>query len=236
MNFNIISISDIDRLVKAGIEYYDKRQYVDALRVFTRILKADENHFESHFYLSAIYEIVGEYDKAIQEFEKLIKIKEDDYDLKEFLLNLYIKRKRYRKAISIFKKLFKKEPYSFRYWEMFIDILIKSNKFHSFLNNTKIPKEYKTMTNDVILRTMLMYRDSDQISNALMLSDYLLTIDGKNPINHYFVGTIYEAINDTNRLKEEFKQTLILLKTKDIDSNILYQEIYKRLTEIGISY
>lgn len=234
MSGNIIDISDIGLLIKAGVQYYDKKSYVDAHRIFTRILRIDQSNFEAHFYLSAIYEIVGEYQKAIEEFEILIRLKDDDLDLKEFLLQLYMKRGKYRKALSLFRKLLEKEQYSFKYWEMLIDLLIKADKFNFFLSRTILIHNHKSMANDVILRAMLIYRDSDQLHNALLLAETLIMIDSTSPINHYFVGTIYEVLNDTDRLKEEFCLTSELLKKSNISNNILYQEINNRLSELGI--
>lgn len=235
MNSNVISIMNVELLSKAGMQYYDKKDYVNAHRIFSRILKIESNHFESHFYLSAIYEIIGEYEKAILEFEKLIKLRGEDNDLKEFLLNLYIKRSKYRKAIALFRQLLTIDNYSFKYWETLIDILIKANKLIFFLNKTKIITKYPSITNDVLLRSMILYRDSDQLNIALLISEILLKLDYSNPINHYFIGTVYEAMNDTEKLKNEFKITSKLLKNNNIKGNILYEEIFKRLKELGIN-
>ncbi len=235
MSGNIIDIENIELLTKAGIRYYDRKQYSDAYRLFSRIINIDKDHFEAHFYLSAIYEIVGEFEKAIKEFEILIKLRKFDIDLKEFLLNLYIKRNNYRKALSLLRILLEKSPFSFSYWEMFIDVMIKSNKYNLFRNHTNLIYEYKTLTNDVMLRTMLIYRDSDHINYALLVAEILLEIDNTNPINHYFIGTIYEAINDTENLKKEFKITYDILKDYTIDNNILYEEIFNRLLELGFN-
>ncbi len=235
MSGKIISIMNVDLLIKIGIQHYDSKNYAKAKKIFKRILEINSLHFEAHFYLSAIYEIIGEYDKAISEFEILIKLRNEDYDLKEFLLHLYIKKGQYRKAINLFRVLLEKDPYSFKYWEMFIDLLIKANKFNFYLRKTKFLKTHRAMVNDVLLRTMLIYRDSDQLTKALLIADTLINIDSKNPINHYFVGTIYEALNDTDKLRIEFNITSKLLKNCNINTNILYQEIYKRLCELGIN-
>jgi tetratricopeptide (TPR) repeat protein len=233
MSGNIINIEDIDLLAKVGIKYYDRKQYPDAFRLFSRIIEIDQKHFEAHFYLSAIYEIVGEYDKAIKEFEILINLKEDDNDLKEFLLSLYVKRNKYKKALALLKVLLKHSPFSFNYWENLIDVLIKSNKYNIFKANTNLMNEYFPMVNDVLLRVMLIYRDSDQLNYALLIADLLIDLDYNNPVNHYFIGTIYEAMNDTYNLKREFSLTYRLLKRYDIENNILYQEISNRLVELG---
>ncbi|MFW5800150.1 MAG: tetratricopeptide repeat protein [Spirochaetota bacterium] len=235
MSDNIIDLKDVDLLLKVGIQYYDKKDYKNAYRIFSRIININEHQFEAHFYLSAIYEIIGNYEEAISEFEILIRLRPDDFDLKEFLMNLYTKRNKYKKAISLFKALFEKEPYSFKYWEMLIDLLINANKLNLFINLTGLIENYRSMANDILLRTMLLYRDSDQITNALLISEILLKLDHQNPINHYFIGTIYEAINDKERLEEEFKTTSKLLKSSGTEGNILYQEIYKRLKELGIN-
>ena len=230
----IINLFDENRLLRIAINHYEKKEFEKAKSLFKRILNNNHEHFESNFYLAAIYEIENSYERAIELFEKLVNIKHWDKELKDFLLELYIKNSDYKKAIKLVRILINLYPDNQIYWLKLSDILYLSKRYKLSL---KILEKIYFLNGDkeiLNFKLMLCYRDLKRWQDALDKGEQLLTQTPKNPVYHYFVGTIYERMGDTEQMYRAYYQAYTYLRNSHYRDETFYKEIHKKLSSLNI--
>ncbi len=233
MKSNVFSFFDPNISLRMAKRAYDELEYDKAQTQFERVLVEDPHNFEAHFYLAAIYEIKGEINLAIEEFELLTRLKPDDTELKDFLLDMYFKTERYLDAFPLLKRLTRIYPKESRYWVRLSDIVFIHRKYRMALRILlSLPKD-EQQKQHIRFKVMLVYRELKQFEQALEIGLELIDENGTNPVYHYFMGTIYQALHDASASHTSFRTAFRLIEKAGNERNELHYDIRQRLLEIN---
>lgn len=83
-----------------GVQYYDKRQYQNALDCFLEAISIDPNFVDSYYNLAVLYEYFGEKPKAIAAYKNLLKIDAYNPEAAYKVGELSAEQKNYKVAIT----------------------------------------------------------------------------------------------------------------------------------------
>ena len=232
---NIVSIFDTERLLIIAVSLYENKEIDKAKAMFLRILEKEPLQFESNFYLAAIYEVEENFTEAINCFEKLVKIKYWDKELKDFLLELYIKNSDYLKALKLVRALIFKYHDNQVYWLKLADILYLTKRYRKAL---KILEKLYTLNGEkeiLSFKLMLCYREIKRWEEALSNGEKLLTYNANNPIYHYFIGSIYERMQEYSQSYRAYYNAYKLARKSPNKDSEFYKDLYKKISQLNLS-
>jgi tetratricopeptide (TPR) repeat protein len=105
--------SDLERTLRGALEYYQNRQYSEAVVLFEKVLKNDPNQMATQFYSGISYYEIAEYQKAGKSFSKVIEHNDNLYikQARWYLGFCYLKTEEKEKAIRQFTEIAKSDSY-----------------------------------------------------------------------------------------------------------------------------
>ena len=85
LSITVFSQSQIDSLVKVGIELHDNEQYEWAIDVYKKALKLDANSTLVNYEMAMTYMYMGDYKKSIQHCD-LVIAEDTDFLMPTFMI------------------------------------------------------------------------------------------------------------------------------------------------------
>ena len=105
--------NQVEELYKLGWTYFDQNNYAEAETTLKQVLELDENHIDSNYYLSRVYQQLKKYAEAERYFSLALSI--IGKNPKDSLLNhwgeLLVKKGEYQKALSLFSRAIQDMPW-----------------------------------------------------------------------------------------------------------------------------
>ena len=110
---------DSDKLIKQGVELFDKQEYEKAVSLFIQIPMGDSLYGMAQYELAYTYYAMQEHDKGIAIVERLIEDNENgvSHSVNYVLLgNMYSEKNSWDVAIAVFEKALLVYPYNSQIW------------------------------------------------------------------------------------------------------------------------
>ena len=76
-----------------GLELKNKKDYINSIKAFERVLEINSNVYQVFFNLGNIYTDLKDYDKAESNFKKAIDLEPNDHEIYTNLGNVLLQKK-----------------------------------------------------------------------------------------------------------------------------------------------
>ena len=116
---NAKSVDNSDKLIKQGVELFDKQEYEKAVSLFIQVPMGDSLYGLAQYELAYTYYVMEEYDKGIVIVERLIEDNENgvSHSVNYTLLgNIYSEKGSWDESLAIFEKALRIYPYNNQLW------------------------------------------------------------------------------------------------------------------------
>jgi tetratricopeptide (TPR) repeat protein len=100
----------LEKHVKAGRKFYNKRMFNRALQEFDKALKIDPRNFRALYWRGRVYLKMGHYDKAAVDFKMVVKLKPHYVRPYHNLGWIYYQKGKYEESIQYLNKAIELEP------------------------------------------------------------------------------------------------------------------------------
>lgn len=95
---------NFERAYNRGIDYYNKKMYLEALNCFNRAAEKPNAQPQVYYNLALSYQYLNNYDRAITTYNKFLSLRANDYDGLYNLALIYYRQEKYEKAVELFEK------------------------------------------------------------------------------------------------------------------------------------
>jgi len=224
-------------LEELGITHYWEKEYYEAIKQFTALLKQKQKNRLIIYYLALSYKALGDGEKAKALFDRLFESDTTDFQVIKELANYYIEKKEYRKSLFYYELLDKQNP----------DLNI--NKFLGFLYEKAglIEKAVEAYTHviknnsedwKVWFTLGLLHKQKEEYSSARTCFMQLVRNQVANADIYYYLAYVCVKLKDPRAL--EFIQEAIALnkdyiqkiKEENTFSNIKKTKEYLELLQL----
>lgn len=93
-----------------GVNYYNKKQYDNAINCFTEAVLADPSFIDSYYNLAVLYEYKGEFSKALAAYKKVLDIDNYNQEAAYKIAEIYSKQKNLKVALNYLKLVPENSP------------------------------------------------------------------------------------------------------------------------------
>jgi len=104
-----------DEWANKGNEYFDKKDYTNAINAFSEAIKRDNNNYDLYWGRGESYHNIGNYNAAITDYNKAISLNPNEAGIYDDRAKSYLQVKNYNAAIADCNKAIALDPQSFYY-------------------------------------------------------------------------------------------------------------------------
>jgi len=194
-----------------GVIYSRMGKSAEAMDAFRSAVKLNDRYPEAHIGLAILHEMNNGYDDAIRSYEKAISIDPANAGVYHHLGMALIRANRYDEAVKVYQTLSKidpKDPYAYIEWANVYFLLKKPDDAIAVLRSgLGLPVK------DADLYTMLGYAYSlkDKVHpEALRFYNMAVELKPDSPIAHFYLGTYYDALNNSELAKSRLREAIRL--------------------------
>ena len=199
----------------------NKKQFNDAKKIFSEILKNEPNNFAAYNNLGNIYFILGNLDSALQNYDNAIKLKKDFADAYNNKGNVLIKLNKKKDAIESYQKAIQFNKAHFQAYYNLGAALKEQKKYELAVENYKKAKKLKPDYLEVYIGLGNLYLEIKNNNLALECFEDAIKI---KPNHNFLLGNILHT-----KLK--------LCMWDDLDKNIKdLEEQVLRLNKISLPF
>lgn len=219
----MIENSDLNELLKKGLEYHKNNKFIEALEIYKKILIEDSNHFETNFYMGTLLAQTKKFTEASSHIIKAIKIKPEIAELHNNLGLIYKELNEFKKSISCFEEAIKISPkFAMAYNNLGI-VNWDLNKFEDAEKNFLKSAELNSENSETYNYLGLIYRKKD-FERAKYYFEKCLKLNPKNFIVLNNLGNLYKNFGNAEISEKYF--------TEAISINENYFDAYNNLMDL----
>ena len=165
----------------------NKKQFNDAKKIFSEILKNEPNNFSAYNNLGNIYFILGNLDSALQNYDNAIKLKKDFADAYNNKGNVLIKLNKKKDAIESYQKAIQFNKSHFQAYYNLGAALKGQKKYELAIENYKKAKKLKPDYFEVYIGLGNLYLEIKNNNLALECFEDAIKI---KPNHNFLLGNI----------------------------------------------
>ncbi len=231
---------DIKNIFSLAYQNHIKNNFKLAESLYKKVLKINNNHLETNFFLGTLYLQKKNFDQAILLLNKAIKINPNDPSFYHNLGAVYLELGEGEKALNLFEKVITLNPnHADAYYNLGNSYKILSNLpkardsyEKSIKINPNIPKVYNNLGN--------VLKDLGKLSEAIQTYKTAIKIQPNHAYAYRNLGNAYKEIGDFKKAEEAYTNSFIYqptnLETLDtlctLNKSKLDQNLLKKIKNI----
>ena len=215
---------ELKELLGLALKKHKENNFIEAEKIYKKILKINPKNFETNFYLGTLYAQNKNFEKAIEILSFASQINPDLPDLHNNLGLILREAGKLEEASNSIKKAININPnYSVAHSNLgliYRDLGLTDKAVSCFEKSIEINPNHSDPYNNL----GLIYKDLGNIEKAVEYFKKTISINNKNIHAHINLGNIYKNIGDLEKAEKLYKESLKI--------NPLFFEAFNNLMDL----